>query len=108
MKYIEKSGHSIHQAFQEFHKKNPHVYDLFRQMALYLIQDKGKKNIGAKMIIELIRWKYNIKTVNNEFKIDNNFTSFYVRMFVKEYSKHNDCFIQKKSQADQPVQIELF
>jgi len=100
MKYIERKGHSIHQAFQEFHKDNPKIYDIFRQMALYLIRDKGKKSIGGKMIIEFMRWRYNIKTTG-DFKIDNNFTAFYIRMFIAEYPKYKDRFDLRQSQADQ-------
>jgi len=101
MKYIERKGHSIHEAFQEFHKNNPGIYDIFQQMALYLIRDKGKKSISGKMIIELIRcWKHNIKTISNNFKIDNNFTAFYIRMFIAEYPKYIDRFDLRQSQAD--------
>ena len=94
--------------FNKFHKENPKIYDHFRQLALYIIRDKKKTKLSGKTLIEYLRWNSFIKTTGSEFKINNTFTSYYVRLFSKEYPAYKDYFEQRKSQADLPVQTEIF
>jgi len=47
--------------FLVFHSENPVVYRLFEKFALQLI-DSGHDKLGAKMIIERIRWEMKTKS----------------------------------------------
>ncbi len=80
----------IDEAFNAFHLKNPRVYGIFRNLALKAIR-LGKTKISAKMLIEVVRWNYEMEMQGDEkFKINNNFTSRYARMFISrnpEYAK---------------------
>jgi len=66
--------------FEEYHKNNPQVFDLFEKFAKK-IRTIGYKNFGAKAIMERVRWEMIVSNTNNEpFKINNNYTSRYVRL----------------------------
>ena len=106
MKFKEQSGKSIDEAFRDFHKKNPQVYAWFQKYFFHL-QRKGRKKIGAKMLIERIRFEVFMKTTGEDFKINNNFTSRYVRLFIREYPQYKSYFELRAIHSD-PVQQNLF
>jgi len=92
MNYKEQSGQTIKEAFAEFHQKNPAVYSQFKVYFDYLHKYKGWQKVSAKLIIERIRAEVLVKTSDPEFKIDNNFTAHYVRLFVSENPQYEKCF----------------
>jgi len=112
MKFIEQSGITIEQAFRIFDRKNPAIYEMFERFAFFLIRDKKKKKIGAKMIMERIRWEKYIETTGDEFKINNNFTAHYVRKFIAKYPHLESYFelrkIRNPEQIKNPKQTTLF
>ena len=74
----------LQQRFLNYHAKNPHVYALFKKFAKDA-KSKGRKHFGAKAVIERVRWSVNIDTDSlDEFKLNNNYTSRYVRMLEQE------------------------
>ena len=98
---------SIDQSFHEFHRGHTEIYNLFRQYALYLINDKGKKKIGAKMIVERIRWNVFVNVTDADYKINNSHTSRYARMFIDEYPQYASYFELRTIHSD-PVQQKMF
>jgi hypothetical protein len=87
--------------FVTYHAKNPKVWELFRDFALLAIE-KGRKKLGAKMVMERIRWYTTVEARDKcaGFKINNNYTSYYVRMFEEAYPQHKDVFEKRESIAD--------
>ena len=82
----------IQQRFEKFDKKNPKVYELFKKFSLKLAS-RGHTRVGSKLIIERIRWEAMTSTVSeDEFKINNNYTSRYARKFVKDFPQHWNLF----------------
>ena len=81
--------------FQNFNKENPRVYELYKRFAFSLIE-KGHERLGSKMIMERIRWETKISTTDHEYKINNNYTAYYARMFVKEFPYLIDKFRFRK------------
>lgn len=67
--------------FWEYHEENPHVYELFKRFAGEL-KVSGRKNYGAKAIIERIRWHLMVETHGEDFKMANNHTSCYARLLM--------------------------
>lgn len=61
---------------------NPHVLDLFVTLALQL-QRTGRRHYGAKAIVEQMRWLYATQTTDEEFNLNNNYTSRLARAAVK-------------------------
>ena len=74
--------------FNDFHRDNPGIYQLFKKFAFQLI-DAGCKRLGSKQIIERIRFETAIKTQGDpDFKINNNHTCFYSRLFCNDHPEH--------------------
>ncbi len=90
----------LRERFDDYHKNNPEVYDLFRRYTLQAIQS-GYKHFGSQMIIEKIRWQTAIVKGDHDFKINNDFAAFYSRMFTMEYPSYSDYFRTRKSVADE-------
>lgn len=84
----------IRKRFEDFHLTHPQVYLLFEKFALALI-NKGHKKLGAKMIVERIRWEITFEHQVNDsegFKINNDFVAHYARMFIKNHPTYKDYF----------------
>lgn len=77
------------EAFLEWHRANPLVWFHFERVALEAIK-KGKK-FGAKAIGEIVRWEADFEQ-GEEFKLNNNYLSYYARIFAAKYPAHRDYF----------------
>ena len=77
--------------FLDFHKKNPAV---FRELVKLTrtAYDAGKKKIGIKMLIEVVRWERFIQTTDTDFKINNNYAPYYARAIMKTYPEFDGIF----------------
>lgn len=86
-------GKSNYVDFLDFHTKNPQVFLLFEKFAMQLIQ-AGHDKLGAKMIMERIRWEISTGGAKDKdgFKINNNYTAYYSREFIKKHPQYRDCF----------------
>lgn len=108
MRYSEQTGKSIPEAFQDFHRDNPRVYELFRKFALWLIETKGKKKISSKLIINRIRWEIYLETkTEDKYRINDAFTSHYARLFILEFPKYSDRFELRRLRCLGPSQFSL-
>lgn len=85
--------------FCSYHSANPQVYEAFKKFTLRTIK-KGFKNYSAKGIFELVRWHSGITADNDVFKVNNNYTSFYARLFEKDYPDHEGYFRKRTSKFD--------
>lgn len=82
----------IYNRFLDFHIKYPTVYRLFEKFAIQLIEH-GHTKLGAKMIIERIRWEYATDSKDEHgFKINNDFTAHYARWFIKLHPEYKNYF----------------
>lgn len=89
------TGSDTREQFLQFHAQYPIVYSLFKRFALRLLK-AGHKKIGSKMIIERIRWEVTTNSIDEEgFKINNNYTPHYSRLFMKDHPQYGDCFYTK-------------
>jgi len=73
---------NLNDAFDDYHRENPLVYIAFRRSAVQLM-NAGHTHFGAKCIMEYIRF-HTAVTGKDSFKINNNYTSRYVRLLEKE------------------------
>ncbi len=74
---------SADQKFLEYHEANPMIFAKFVSYAEQL-KEAGRTRIGAKAIIERIRWDSLIAAFDGKFKINNNHTSRYVRLITEK------------------------
>ena len=101
MNTIQQTGSTIEQGFLKFHEKHPKVYSMFKTYFDFLSNRKGWRRVSGKFIIEKIRAEVFTGSEHEEYKIDNSYTSFYVRMFIRENPEFASYFKLRKSQADE-------
>jgi hypothetical protein len=70
-------------SFKNYHESNPEIYREFKRLAYQLI-NRGYVRLGAKQIFEVIRWHTMVEG-NDRYKVNNNFTSDYARLFELEH-----------------------
>ena len=86
--------------FIPYHEKNPSVYETFKNFTLRAIA-KGFKHCSADFIFHVIRWETGQSDERQEpFKVNNNYTSLYARMFINEHPQHKEFFRLRKSKYD--------
>lgn len=76
---------TIREAFLRFHAENPQVYDELVRLA-----KRGKRagvtRIGIKMLFEVLRWRHALATGGDDFKLNNNYHSYYARLIMRQES----------------------
>jgi hypothetical protein len=75
------SGKTIEQAFLEFHRLNPHVYDELVRLT-WELKHRGIERVGIKMLFEVLRWQHALRTRGDDFKLNNNYHSYYARLIM--------------------------
>lgn len=81
--------------FEAFHEDNPHVYKLFKKYTLEAIA-AGRETYSTISIFERIRWYTDIETQGDPFKINQNFATYYGRMFMRDFPQHDGFFRTRK------------
>jgi len=100
MRSEQQTGQTIQQTFEEYHRKNPVVYRVFKNYCFLCIKD-GYSKYSSKAIIERTRWHFNFDIKGNyDFKINSNFTSRYSRMFAEEYPEHKAFFNYREIRSE--------
>ncbi len=81
---VDQAG-TLEERFEEFHRKNPHVYQALRRLALDM-RARGRKRYGMKGLFEILRWSYAMRTEDpdSEFKLNNVYTAFYARLLMQQ------------------------
>jgi len=74
-----------------FHRSHPEVWALFVGFTFEKIR-LGHTHYGAKAVMERVRWETGSGASKPEFKVNNNFPSFYARRFAKAFPEHRDFF----------------
>jgi hypothetical protein len=96
---MKNDKNKLTERFNNFHANNPQVYDEFKRVTLVAIE-RGFSKIGGDFIANIIRWESRVPSEGDRFKINNDFTAFYCRMFEKEYPLLKGTFRLRGSIAD--------
>jgi hypothetical protein len=80
--------------FNDWHRDNPQVYELFKQFAFEAII-RGHKRLSAWLVVGRIRWETSIITHGDDYKVSNDFIALYARKFMADYPQH-ECFFATK------------
>lgn len=89
--------------FNDYHAKNPQVYKMFEKFSLVACQHR--KNFGAKVIIERIRWDTMIAG-DDGFKVNNNHAPYYARLFEQLNPQYKGFFRKRKADGDDGIIYE--
>ncbi len=88
----DAAASELERRFQIFHEANPKVWKYFVQFAFEAI-NAGRTYLGGRLIAERIRWECSVVTVSeDEFKLNDHHTPYYVRKFRKEYPQYANFF----------------
>lgn len=82
---------TVAEQFEQFHKDNPHVFELFKKFAYEALR-AGFDTFSAYAIRERIRWFTSIETSGTPYKLSNNFTPYYARKLMRECPEFDGFF----------------
>ena len=80
-------------SFKKYHEENPQIYIEFKRLAFQMII-LGYVRFGAKQIFEVIRWHTMVEG-NDGYKVNNNYTSDYARLFENDHSIYAGYFLKR-------------
>jgi len=83
----------------EYHEQNPEIFEWFCRFTFEKIE-KGATHLGSKMIVERIRFESPVNAKGDPYKINNNMTAFYSRLFMERYPAHAGIFETRTAKAD--------
>jgi len=81
--------------FAEWLRENGHVLDQFCEMAR-AAKRAGRTRIGAKRLVEVMRWDTNTQTTGDTFKFNNSYTSRLVRVAVMRHPELDGLFEERE------------
>lgn len=76
----------------KFHLECPRVWLLFLQYTHQAMQVEHKRKFSGDMVIGRVRWYSFIDKAGRDYKINNNHTALYVRLFVLLHPEHAEFF----------------
>lgn len=85
---------TIDERFERFHSANPAVFTLFLRFAREA-RAKGRK-IGAKAIIERLRWEVMIET-DEDYRLNDHYTSRYARLAMELFPEEFRDFFETRT-----------
>lgn len=92
------AGQTIQERFEEFHRLNPWVLNALEEMTAGYVA-AGRKRIGMKMLVEVLRWRHDTSTTGDPFRLNNIYTSRYVRRLVKAHPEWEPLFACRELKA---------
>jgi len=93
--------------FEEWHDANPHVWGLFVRFAMEAIA-VGRPKFSARDIVHRIRWHTNVELRSvDEFKINDHWSPYYARLFVRVYPEYNWLFELREAEEDPTTEERL-
>jgi len=79
--------------FERYHAENPEIWESFKEATFALIK-VGRKHFSADAILHSIRFNTALRG-GKDFKINNNYSSMYSRLFTANFPEHKDFFEQR-------------
>lgn len=83
--------------FRAWDAANPEVYRLFERFSLQAA--RSGRRIGAKAIVERMRWELRVETRGDDFKLNNSYVSRLARKFVERHPEHAELFELRELRA---------
>ncbi|MFG3656878.1 hypothetical protein [Streptomyces sp. NPDC047706] len=90
---------SIQAQFETFHQLNPWVLRALEALTADYLQ-RGASRVGIGMLFEVLRWRYVTATEGDEFRLNNNFRSRYVRLLIERHPEWVSAFEVRALRTD--------
>jgi hypothetical protein len=97
---MRRTSH-LEQAFWDFHRANPHVYDRLVAMSRQA-RRAGVSRLGIARLFEVLRWEHMVRTGGDLFKLNNNHRSYYARLIMDRNPELDGLFQIRQLGADEP------
>lgn len=85
---------SLKQRWWNWHKANPHIWELFERFTEEAI-GRGATRLSGWLIVNRIRWQTSVVTRGRDFKISNDFVALYVRLWQVRHPARASIFNTK-------------
>ncbi|ASQ94439.1 hypothetical protein AB0M05_35960 [Streptomyces violaceusniger] len=91
---------SIQAQFETFHQLNPWVLRALEALTADYLK-RGARRVGIGMLFEVLRWRYVTATEGeDEFRLNNNFRSRYVRLLIERHPEWAPAFEVRSLRTD--------
>jgi hypothetical protein len=89
--------------FKTFHAEHPGVYKDFCRLALEAA-NRGFARVSSDFLLHQIRWDS-----DRRLKLNNNFSAYYARLFIREHPRHAYLFELRVTRAEraEPVDVQM-
>jgi len=98
---LMSSRDPIEEKFRVFHKENPDVYDELVRLARR-VRGAGRSRYGIATLFEVMRYRRDIKTTGDVFKLNNNFRALYARKLMSENPELRGLFSTRRRRGECP------
>ena len=88
-------------AFDRFHADNPKVYEVLVRLAREWVGQFGGHKLGIATLYETARWQITLATNDAEFRLNNNWRSYYARLIMAQEPDLAGLFDLRASKADE-------
>lgn len=85
--------------FDQYHRENPEIFKQFVKIARKTKQ-MGFKRYSARALFQVMRWHRGGRIKDDGFKVNNNYTPYYVRLIEEKYPEFKGFFEKRKSNSD--------
>ncbi|MFF4051922.1 hypothetical protein ACFYZ5_35295 [Streptomyces chartreusis] len=91
---------TIQAQFEAFHQLNPWVLRALESLTATYLR-RGATRVGIGMLFEVLRWRYAMATEGgDEFRLNNNFRSRYVRLLIERHPEWAGAFEVRSLRTD--------
>ncbi|MGW2022035.1 hypothetical protein [Streptomyces decoyicus] len=91
---------TIQAQFEVFHQLNPWVLQALESLTGDYLKRVGQARVGIGMLFEVLRWRYAAATAGDEFRLNNNFRSRYVRLLIERHPEWAPAFEVRALRTD--------
>ena len=88
-------------AFDRFHSDNPRVYQVLVRLAREWVGRTGRHKLGIATLYERARWEIALATTDADFKLNNDWRSYYARLIMAQEPDLAGLFDLRASKADE-------
>lgn len=81
--------------FEVYHERHPEVYAGIVKLS-NVMRDRGMKHWGVQAAFEVLRFEWALRFAHNEFKVNNNFASYYSRFIMAREVNLNGFYETRK------------
>ena len=97
----------LRDAVTQFHQTHPKVWDLFDHFTRDRIS-RGFEHYSVNAIFERIRWETDqARTGEHEFKLNNNYSAFYARAFMRCNPEHEGFFRTRQQISKSSTAVQM-